>query len=90
MLLHSKGDPMILDIQVTHVNPPIPMRNWDYQAATDNYDGAPDAGWQLVGSGPTAFRAVLDLYDQWEVHMGDEPLVMTREMFEEDINTQED
>lgn len=73
-----------MKIVTTFVYPPIPVRSMDWQALPDDYDGAPDAGWQPTGSGATEFEAVLDFYETWEMFR-DEPLVAHRPGFEEDI-----
>ena len=48
------------------VYPPIPVRNYDWQAHLDDYDGAPDAGPQYEGTGRTEEDAIKDLLDQLE------------------------
>ncbi len=48
--------------------PPIPIRSFDWHAVTENYDGAPDAGWQPVGHGETEAAAIADLLQQIEEH----------------------
>ena len=48
-------------IIVTHIYPPIPDRGYDWHATTDNYDGAPDAGPQFEGWGPTKREALNNL-----------------------------
>lgn len=46
--------------------PPIPDRSSDWAAYDDNtYDGAPDAGPQVVGWGETEEEAVADFREQW-------------------------
>jgi hypothetical protein len=44
----------------------LPIRNWDYAATLDCYDGAPDAGvvGNWIGYGPTAELAEQDLWEQ--------------------------
>lgn len=50
---------------ITHFEyPPIPVRCFDWSAVTENYDGAPDAGWQPIGRGATEAEAVADLLEQ--------------------------
>lgn len=44
--------------------PPIPVRNFDWVAVLDNYDGAPDAGHQPTGYGCTREDAIDDLIEQ--------------------------
>lgn len=51
--------------------PPVPWRGDDWHAITDNYDGAPDAGWQPVGRGATEQEAIDDLLEQIAEHEGD-------------------
>lgn len=48
--------------------PPIPIRCFDWCAFTEDYDGAPDAGWQPVGHGETEAEAIADLMEQIEEH----------------------
>lgn len=67
-------------LRVTFVNPPVPIRHWDWSCVDDNYDGAPDAGWQCRGEGRTEFLAVVDFYDTWEI-FEDDPLCVHRPMF---------
>lgn len=45
---------------------PIPDRRFDWCAVTDNYDGAPDAGFQPIGYGRTEAEAIADLKSQME------------------------
>lgn len=49
-----------LTLHTTFVHPPIPMRQFDWQCIDDNYDGAPDAGWQCTGGGETEIEAIYD------------------------------
>jgi len=54
-----------MKIRTEHVYPPIPSRTSDWCAYDeDSYDGAEDAGPQLVGWGPTEEIALEDLRDQ--------------------------
>jgi hypothetical protein len=54
-------------IATTFDYPPIPIRCWDWAAyLADEYDGAPDAGWQPVGHGATEAEAIADLLEQIE------------------------
>jgi hypothetical protein len=54
-------------IATSHVYPPIPIRSFDWAAYfPDEYDGAPDAGPQLVGCGPTEAAAIADLIERAE------------------------
>jgi hypothetical protein len=51
---------------ITHFEyPPIPVRNMDWSAVTDNYDGAPDAH-SPIGRGETEEAAIEDLKAQLE------------------------
>lgn len=45
---------------------PIPSRCHDWTAVTEDYDGAPDAGWpsSCIGSGATEAEAIADLIEQ--------------------------
>jgi hypothetical protein len=48
-------------VNTSHICPPIPTRNCDWQATLDNYEpGEP------IGHGPTEADAVCDLYIQIE------------------------
>jgi hypothetical protein len=51
-------------IFTSHDLPPIPIRDFDWSAHLDDYDGAPDAGWQPVGHGRTEDAAIADLLAQ--------------------------
>jgi hypothetical protein len=53
-------------IHTEHVCPPIPVRNYDWRAVLDSYDGAPDAGPQYEGTGRTEEAAIRDLLEQLE------------------------
>jgi hypothetical protein len=56
---------MTRPIRTTFEHPPIPDRRFDWAAVFDDeYDGAPDAGPQLVGRGATEAEAVADLLEQ--------------------------
>lgn len=55
-----------IKLRVEYINPPIPIRSMDWVAYDDNtYDGAPDAGEQLVGQGATLGSAIRDFAEQW-------------------------
>ncbi len=41
--------------------PPISIRTMDWSCVDDNYDGAPDAGYQIIGTGKTEQEAI----DNW-------------------------
>ena len=60
----KEGHKIITD----YVYPPIPERGMDWSAVLDDYDGAPDAGFQPIGRGPTEVSAVADLLQQIEEH----------------------
>jgi hypothetical protein len=49
-------------IRTEFVYPPIPIRNFDWQAVYDDYDGAEDSHCP-IGHGRTEADAVLDLID---------------------------
>lgn len=53
-------------IVTSFVYPPIPWRNFDWCATFDDYDGAPDAGPQWMGTGETEQEAINDLIQQVE------------------------
>ncbi len=44
---------------------PIPYRHMDWSCVDDDYDGAPDAGVQLHGTGKTEIEAILDYMEQY-------------------------
>jgi hypothetical protein len=47
------------------IYPPVPSRQFDWCAVTDNYDGA-DGGNEPIGYGPTEAAAIADLIEQLE------------------------
>jgi hypothetical protein len=53
-----------MKIITQHIFPPIPSRNFDWSAVTDDYDGAPDAPVQPIGFGPTEQVAIDNLKEQ--------------------------
>lgn len=53
-------------ITTSHDYPPIPIRAMDWSAVFEDYDGAPDAGYQPHGTGPTEVQAIIDLLINWE------------------------
>jgi hypothetical protein len=54
-------------IRTIFEHPPIPARQFDWAAVFgDEYDGAPDAGPQLIGRGETEAEAIADLLEQAE------------------------
>lgn len=55
-----------MKLVTVHVYPPIPIRDWDWCVYdSDVYDGAPDAGPQMVGWGKTEDEAKADFREQW-------------------------
>lgn len=54
---HRQTAPKIV---TSRVFPPIPLRQCDWCAHDENYDGAEDAGPQIVGWGRTEAEAVAD------------------------------
>ena len=60
-----------MKIRTEHIFPPIPIRQFDWCAYDDDtYDGAPDAGPQIVGHGATEKEAVEDFMEQWNEKEG--------------------
>jgi hypothetical protein len=57
-----------LVIRTSHIRPPIGTLQFDWSAVLDDYDGAPDSGFQPVGYGPTEQAAITDLLDEIEDH----------------------
>lgn len=55
-----------MKIITTYIHPPIPIRCFDWQAVTNDYDGAPDASWpaNCIGYGNTEAEAIADLNEQ--------------------------
>lgn len=54
------------NVKTSCVYPPIPLRQYDWCAFADNtYDGAPDAGHQILGHGATEAEAISDFWEQW-------------------------
>lgn len=53
------------EIVLMHVYPPIPIRQFDWQASWDN-DEPDDDGRMLTGHGPTPLDAIVDLLDNTE------------------------
>lgn len=52
-------------LKTSYVHPPIPIRGYDWAAYDDDtYDGAPDAGPQIVGHGPTEEQAIANYIEQ--------------------------
>lgn len=57
--------PVEVKLRTEHVFPPIPIRSCDWCAYDENtYDGAPDAGHQIVGYGSTEHEAIADFREQ--------------------------
>jgi len=52
-------------IITTYIYPPIPIREFDWCAVTDNYDGAEDSHCP-IGYGRTEEEAIADLLEQIE------------------------
>lgn len=52
-------------VHTDFVYPPIPLRDFDWSAVFDDYDGAEDANCP-IGRGPTEQAAIADLLDQHE------------------------
>lgn len=51
-------------ILTDHWAKPIPLNNFDWSAVFEDYDGAPDAGFNPVGYGATEAEAIADLKAQ--------------------------
>ena len=51
-----------MKIETSFVNPPIPVRHFDWQAVTDDYE--PDAP---MGVGATELQAILDLKEKLDI-----------------------
>ena len=60
-----------ITIVSNHDYPPIPVRTSDWSAHLDDYDGAPDAGFQPVGRGISRRDAIVDLAYEIESHLED-------------------
>ncbi len=50
---------------VSYDFPAIPMRDLDWSCVDDNYDGAPDAGPQIIGYGKTEQEAIEDWLEKY-------------------------
>jgi hypothetical protein len=60
-----------VQLRLTHVFPPIPIRSFDWAAYDDNrFDGADDAGAQMVGTGATITEAITDFAEQLSEKLG--------------------
>lgn len=57
-------------INVSYSLGAILFPQWAYEATFDNYDGAPDAGFQPIGRGATEKEAIADLLEQQADHDG--------------------
>lgn len=56
-----------MKIVTVNVQPSVPVRDYDWCAYdSSTYDGAEDAGHQVVGWGPTEEAAVNDFNTQWQ------------------------
>lgn len=53
----------------TFIYPPIPVRSFDWNIHLEDYDGAPDAGWQPTGYGATEHEALIDFAADYEDHL---------------------
>ncbi len=51
-------------LHTDYVFPPIPDRRMDWACIDDNYDGAPDAGRQIVGVGKTEQEAIINYFEE--------------------------
>lgn len=60
------------EIVITYVYPPIPWRNFDYQATWDG-DEPDDDGWMLHGHGRTPLEAIVNLLDGTEDYEDSKP-----------------
>ena len=59
-------------IHTHHDRPPVPSRQYDWSAVTDDYDGAEDSGNRhQIGRGATEQEAINDLLDQLEDETND-------------------
>jgi len=54
------------EIVVTHVYPPIPIREFDWSATWSNDEPDDEGHWILIGYGPTPLAAIVDLLDVTE------------------------
>lgn len=75
MTIHTRNG---YRIRTDHVQPPIPVRDFDWSAILDDYyDGAPDTAYGLcsfIGSGPTeeaAIKDLLELVEEYEDESSD-------------------
>ena len=60
----KKANGESINIHIRYDFPPIPIRDYDWSAVLDNYDGAPDADYHPVGHGATKELAIQDLLEQ--------------------------
>ena len=51
--------------------PPIPIRWMDWSCVSSEYDGAPDAGFQIIGQGINEQAAIDDWWEQYEQWSGE-------------------
>ena len=58
---------MKLTIIANYDFPPVPDRNMDWSAVTDNYDYAPDAPMSPIGRGRTKWDAIRNLIERLEM-----------------------
>jgi hypothetical protein len=55
-----------MKIKCTQEWAPIPVREFDWSVVDDDtYDGAPDAGHQIIGWGSTPTKALADFINQY-------------------------
>ncbi len=59
-------EPLDITLLTNHDWPSIPIRYLDWSCVDTNYDGAPDAGPQLMGQGRTEQLAIDDYFNQLE------------------------
>jgi hypothetical protein len=66
-ILEAHGAPKARKVVTDYVYPPIPTRDFDWQATWDDYDPDPECSrGQNVGWGRTEAEAVADLYRETE------------------------
>jgi hypothetical protein len=53
-----------ITLYTTYEFPSIPVRQFDWTCIDSDYDGAPDAGPQLHGTGATEVEAIVDYLTQ--------------------------
>lgn len=60
-----QGNKETVKVHTTFVYPPLPVRHFDWHCIDEDYDGAPDAGPQLVGTGATEIEAIYHYLEQY-------------------------